>query len=245
MIIIPAVDIRQGLCVRLSQGRADAQTVYGDDPAAMAVKWEDMGARRIHVVDLDGAFEKSPKNVDAIKAILDAVSVPIQVGGGIRDRATLEMWLELGVDSVIVGTEAVRNPDWVRRAAAQNPGRVIIGIDAKNGMVAVEGWTQTTSIPAIELVQSFENCSVAAINFTDIARDGMQTGVNVEQTAALAKATNIPVVASGGVSTIDDIRALLPLEALGVMGVITGRALYAGTLDLAQAIEVAEGRGKK
>jgi phosphoribosylformimino-5-aminoimidazole carboxamide ribotide isomerase len=245
MIIIPAVDIRQGLCVRLSQGRADAQTVYGDNPAAMAVKWEKMGARRIHVVDLDGAFEKSPKNVDAIKAILDAVSVPIQVGGGIRDRATLEMWLDLGVDSVIVGTEAVRNPDWVRRAAAQNPGRVIIGIDAKNGMVAVEGWTQTTSIPAIELVQNFEDCSVAAINFTDIARDGMQTGVNVEQTAALARGTSIDVVASGGVSTLDDIRALLPLEALGVVGVITGRALYAGTLDLAEAIEVAEGGGRQ
>ncbi len=239
MIVIPAVDIRQGQCVRLSQGRADAQTVYSDAPAAMATKWEQMGAARIHVVDLDGAFEKKPKNLDAIKDILSTVKVPVQVGGGIRDLATMETYLSLGVSQIIIGTEAIRNPDMVKEACRLFPGKIIVGIDAKEGKVAVEGWTETTSVTAIDLARTFEDAGVAAINFTDIHRDGMQTGPNIEQTQAFAEATSIPVVASGGVSTIQDIHAVLDIVSSGVVGVITGRALYVGTLDLAEAVAVA------
>ena len=239
MIVIPAVDIRQGKCVRLSQGRADAQTVYSDDPAAMAAKWESQGGARIHVVDLDGAFEKTPKNLDAIKKILETVKVPVQVGGGIRDIATMETYLSLGISNIIIGTEAIRNPDMVKEACRLFPGKIIVGIDAKEGMVAVEGWTETTSVTAVDLAHSFEDAGVAAINFTDIHRDGMQTGPNIEQTRAFAQSVSIPVVASGGVSTIKDIEAVKSLASAGVVGVITGRALYVGTLDLAQAVRVA------
>ncbi|MBI9075991.1 MAG: 1-(5-phosphoribosyl)-5-[(5-phosphoribosylamino)methylideneamino]imidazole-4-carboxamide isomerase [Desulfatibacillum sp.] len=239
MIVIPAVDIRQGKCVRLSQGRADAQTIYSDDPAAMAAKWEGMGAARIHVVDLDGAFEKTPKNLDAIKKILETVKAPVQVGGGIRDIATMEIYLSLGISNVIIGTEAIRNPAMVKDACKRFPGKIIVGIDAKEGMVAVEGWTETTSVTAADLAKSFEDAGVAAINFTDIHRDGMQTGPNIEQTRAFAEATTIPVVASGGVSTLKDIVAVKTLASSGVVGVITGRALYVETLDLAQAVAVA------
>ncbi|WP_028314371.1 1-(5-phosphoribosyl)-5-[(5-phosphoribosylamino)methylideneamino]imidazole-4-carboxamide isomerase [Desulfatibacillum aliphaticivorans] len=239
MIVIPAVDIRQGKCVRLSQGRADAQTVYSDDPAAMAAKWEGMGAARIHVVDLDGAFEKTPKNLGAIKKILETVKKPVQVGGGIRDLATMETYLDLGVSNIIIGTEAIRNPEMVKNACKRFPGKIIVGIDAKEGMVAVEGWTETTSVRAVDLARSFEDAGVAAINFTDIHRDGMQTGPNIEQTRAFAQAISIPVVASGGVSTIKDIKAVKTLAKDGVVGVITGRALYVGTLDLAEAVSAA------
>ncbi|MEW5736536.1 MAG: 1-(5-phosphoribosyl)-5-[(5-phosphoribosylamino)methylideneamino]imidazole-4-carboxamide isomerase [Thermodesulfobacteriota bacterium] len=242
MIVIPAVDIKGGKCVRLSQGRADRETVYGDDPSAMAERFQALGAQRIHVVDLDGAFEKGVKNASAISRILSKVSVPIQVGGGIRDRGALDRWLDLGVDRVIVGTEAVRNPAWVKKAMEDHPGRVILGIDAKNGLVAVEGWTETTKLSAIELARSYEGLPVAAINFTDIARDGMQTGPNIEQTRRLAESTRIPVVASGGVSTIADVHNLMKIEDAGVVGFITGRAIYAGTLDLAEAIAVTSGR---
>ena len=239
MIIIPAVDIRHGRCVRLSQGRADAETVYGDDPSAMALHWQDLGAARLHVVDLDGAFEKSPRNALAVEKILKTVSVPVSVGGGVRNREIFDRWISLGVDRVVVGTEAVKNPEWVKAAALAHPGRLVLGIDAKNGMVAVEGWTETTALSAIDLALRFQGLPVAAVHFTDIARDGMQTGVNLTATADFARKCPFPVVASGGVSVIDDIEALLPLEKLGVTGVITGRALYAKTLSLPEAIALA------
>lgn len=236
MIVIPAIDIKNGRCVRLLQGRMDAETVFSDDPAAMARRWADAGAELIHVVDLDGAVEKTPRNLDVIRAILAAVDVPIQVGGGIRSEETLAMYLDSGVHRVVIGTEAVRNPEMVREACAAHPGRIVVGIDAREGWVAVEGWTETTRTRAADLARMFEDSGVAAVNFTDIHRDGMQTGPNIEETRRLARAVNIPVVASGGVSTLEDIAALLPLEADGVTGVITGRALYAGTLDLSAAV---------
>ena len=236
MIIIPAVDIKDGKCVRLLQGKMDAETVFSDDPSEMAQRWAKDGAGMIHLVDLDGAILKTPKNLPQIKKIVETVDVPVQVGGGIRDIMTIEMYLSLGVDRVIIGTEAVRNPDLVKKACKLFPGKVVVGIDARNGCVAVEGWTETTNTQAIDLARKFEDSGVAAINFTDIHRDGMQTGPNIEETKRLAESVSIPVVASGGVSTINDIKNLMPLEKSGVTGVITGRALYEGTLDLKEAI---------
>ncbi len=241
MIVIPAVDIRGGRCVRLLQGRKDAETVFSDDPTAMAARWEAAGARLIHVIDLDGAFDKAPRNVDAIRGILAGVGADIQVGGGIRTVETIEMYLDMGVARVIIGTEAIGNPQMVERACVRFPGRIVVGIDARDGLVAVEGWTRTTRVTAVELGKRFEDCGVAAINFTDISRDGMQTGPNIAATRRMAEALSIPIVASGGVSTLEDIRNLLPLEPLGVTGVITGRAIYSGTLDLAAAIALAAG----
>jgi len=238
MIVIPAVDIKNGRCVRLSQGRMDAETIFSEDPAAMAQKWENEGAELIHVVDLDGAIEKAPRNLATIKAILQRVHAPIQVGGGIRSIDTIQMFLDIGVRRVIIGTEAIRHPEMVSEACRRFPGRIVVGIDARNGFVAIEGWTQTTPIKAVDLARQFENFGVAAINFTDIYRDGMQTGPNIAATRQLAEAISIPVVASGGVSAIEDIINLLPLEAAGVQGVITGKALYSGTLDLKRAIEL-------
>ena len=238
MIIIPAVDIKDGRCVRLLQGRMDAETIFSDDPAAMAKRWEQEGAEVIHVVDLDGAVEKSPRNTDTIRKIIDGVHVRVQVGGGIRNEATVRMYLDLGAQRVIIGTEAIRNPQWVKNACKAFPDRIIVGIDARNGMVTIEGWTETTEISAVNLAKQFEDCGVAAINFTDIHRDGMQTGPNIIETRCLAEAVTIPVIASGGVSTIQDIKNLMPLEAIGVAGVITGRALYGGTLNLKEAIEI-------
>jgi phosphoribosylformimino-5-aminoimidazole carboxamide ribotide isomerase len=238
MIVIPAIDIKQGRCVRLLQGRMDAETVFSDNPAAMAVQWEGLGARRLHVVDLDGAISKEPVHFDVVRAILEAVSLPIQIGGGIRDMETIARYIDAGVDRVIIGTEAIRNPALVRESARRYPGRIVIGIDARNGKVAIEGWTHTTQTSAIDLAKSFEDCGIAAIHFTDIHRDGMQTGPNIEETRKLAEAISIPVIASGGVSTIQDIENLLPLEAFGVIGVITGKALYTGTLDLREAIRL-------
>ncbi len=240
MIIIPAVDIRNGKCVRLLQGRKDAETVFSDDPSEMALRWVNQGAELIHVIDLDGAFEKHPVNTDAIKRILSRVSVPIQVGGGIRDETTVRMYVEMGVERVIIGTEAIRNPKFVQDICQAFPGKVVVGIDARNGYVAIEGWTETTGIKAIDLARKFEAFGVAAINFTDIYRDGMQTGPNIEETGRLAHCVSIPVVASGGVSTIEDIKNLLPLENKGVCGIITGKALYDGTLDLKEAILTAK-----
>jgi phosphoribosylformimino-5-aminoimidazole carboxamide ribotide isomerase len=236
MIIIPAVDIKNGKCVRLLQGRQDAETVFSDDPAAMARKWASAGAELIHVIDLDGAFTKSPRNLDAIKQILKTVDTPMQLGGGIRDEQTAKTYLDLGVDKIIIGTEAIRHPDWVERIAEYYPGRVVVGIDARNGKVAIEGWTENTQIDAIDLARRFENCGIGHINFTDIHRDGMQTGPNYEETRRLAESINIPVVASGGVATIQDIRNLLPLKSCGVIGVITGKALYSGTLDFKESL---------
>lgn len=236
MIIIPAVDIKDGRCVRLLQGRKDAETVFSDDPAAMAAKWAGDGAQLIHVIDLDGAFEKAPRNFQSIKKILAMVAVPIQVGGGIRDEKTIKMYLDAGVDRVIFGTEAIRNPKLVARACKAFPGRIVVGIDARDGLVAIEGWTQTTRTKAVDLARRFEDSGVAAINFTDIHRDGMQSGPNIAETRRLAESVSIPVVASGGVSSMKDIENLLPLKKVGVEGVITGKALYTGTLNLKEAI---------
>ncbi len=240
MIIIPAVDIKDGKCVRLLQGRMDAETVFSDDPAAMAKKWEDQGGEIIHLIDLDGAVGKMPKNFNSIKKILESINVPVQLGGGIRDMDTIEKYLALGVEKVIIGTEAIKNPQLVADACKKFPGRIVVGIDAKNGLVAIEGWTEITGVKAVDLAKELEDCGVAAINFTDIHRDGMQTGPNIEETGRLAESVSIPVVASGGVSTIEDIRNLLPIQKSGVIGVITGRALYDGTLDLKEAIEIAK-----
>ena len=243
MLIIPAVDIKGGRCVRLLQGREDSETIFSDDPSAMAARWEAEGAELLHVIDLDGAFRKSPQNVDAIKRILDRVHIPVQLGGGIRSMETISMFLDLGVSRVILGTEAIRNPCLVEQACQAFPGKIIVGIDARNGMVAIEGWTQTTEQWAIEVARGFEGHRLADIIFTDIHKDGMQTGPNIAQTERLAESVSIPIIASGGVSDIKDIRALVPLERLGVEGVITGKALYAGTLNLIQALEVAQGSG--
>jgi phosphoribosylformimino-5-aminoimidazole carboxamide ribotide isomerase len=216
----------------------DSETVFGEDPAAMALRWEADGAEMIHVVDLDGAVEKKPRNLVSIKRILDAVKIPIQVGGGIRDIETIEMYLSVGIRRIIIGTEAIRNPALVEEACRNHPGRIVVGIDAREGLVAIEGWTETTRTRAVELARRFEQSGVAAINFTDIHRDGMQTGPNLEATRELAESVSIPVVASGGVSTLRDIRNLMPLEPFGVIGVITGKALYAGTLNLKEAIDL-------
>jgi len=243
MIVIPAVDIKNGQCVRLLQGRKEDETVFSNDPAGMALKWAQLGAELIHVIDLDGAFEKSPQNRNAIQDILQAIDIPIQLGGGIRDEQTAHHFLDMGVQKVIIGTEAIKNPAWVERIAGQYPGRIVVGIDARNGLVAIEGWTETTQTKAVDLAKRFEGCGIAAINFTDIHRDGMQTGPNIEATQTLAEAINIPVVASGGVATIKDIQNLLPLEACGVIGVITGKALYSGTLDFKESLAVAHSNG--
>ena len=239
MLIIPAVDIKNGKCVRLFQGRLDSETVFSDDPAAMAKRWENEGAEIIHVIDLDGAVEKSPKNLKSIQRIIESVEAYIQVGGGIRTAKTAKMYLDLGVKRVIIGTEAIKNPKFVKDACKAFPDQIVVGIDARDGLVAIEGWTETTRIKAVDLARRFEDCGVAAINFTDIHRDGMETGPNIEATRRIAEAVSIPVVASGGVSTIEDIKKLMPLEAVGVVGVITGRALYSGSLSLKEAIEVA------
>jgi phosphoribosylformimino-5-aminoimidazole carboxamide ribotide isomerase len=242
MIIIPAIDIKGGKCVRLLQGRMDAETVFSDDPAAMGMRWEKEGAEIIHVVDLDGAMEKQPKNLGVIADIIHRVGIPVQVGGGIRDMETIRMYLSQGVDRVVIGTEAVRNPELVKTACNEFPQKIVVGIDARNGYVAIEGWTHTTKTSAVELAKRFEGCGVAAINFTDIERDGMRTGPNIKEIEKVARSVSVPIVASGGVSTLEDIHRLLPLEIHGVVGVITGRALYDGSLDLKSAIDILRNR---
>lgn len=239
MNLYPAIDLKDGKCVRLLRGEMSAATVFGEDPAAQARAFEEAGCRWLHLVDLNGAFAGGPVNGAAVEAILAAISVPVQLGGGIRDRATIENWLERGVARVILGTAAVRNPALVREAAHAHPGRIAVGIDARAGRVAVEGWAETTDMKAEDLARSFEDAGVAAIIYTDIDRDGAMEGPNVEATAALARAVSIPVIASGGVSSLDDLRALkasgAPLD-----GVISGRALYEGKIDLAEAIRLLE-----
>ncbi|MFC1828019.1 1-(5-phosphoribosyl)-5-[(5-phosphoribosylamino)methylideneamino]imidazole-4-carboxamide isomerase [Thermodesulfobacteriota bacterium] len=240
MIIIPAVDIKNGRCVRLLQGRMDSETVFSNDPAAMARRWQDEGAEIIHVVDLDGAVGRRPQNMDAIRKIIKTVNIPVQIGGGIRTKETIRMYMDIGAGKVIIGTEAIRNPALVEAACREFPDQIVVGIDARKGKVAIEGWTETTAVDASDLAKTFENSGVAAINFTDIHRDGMQTGPNLEETRRLAESVSIPVVASGGVSTIDDVINLIPLKKVGVTGVITGKALYEGTLKLKEAIEIAK-----
>jgi len=236
MIVIPAIDLKNGQCVRLEQGLMEKDTVYSDDPAAMARHWQDEGGELLHLVDLDGAFAGVPKNRAAIQAIVAAVDIPTELGGGIRDLETIEAYLELGVDRVILGTVAKENPQLVAEACRRFPGRIVVGIDAKNGLVAVRGWAEVTEKKAIDLAREMEGFGVTAIIYTDIARDGMMQGPNLEATAALAGAISIPVIASGGVSSLDDIRNLLQIEAAGIAGVITGKAIYNGALNLREAV---------
>ena len=236
MIIFPAIDLKEGLCVRLMQGDPDRMTVYGKDPVATAQRWVQEGAQWLHVVDLDGAFSKSPKNRDAIAGIVKAVPIPVQVGGGIRQWETIEDYLFLGVQRVILGTVALRQPDLLDRACERFPHRIALGIDARGGQVAIEGWKETTGTDAVALAQRFARLPLGALIYTDIHRDGMQSGVNVEATRRLLEATRLPVIASGGVATLSDIEALFPLIPLGLAGVITGKALYSGTLKLNEAL---------
>jgi len=241
MLIIPAIDLKDGKCVRLRQGRAAEVTVFGDDPAAMGRKWQQAGAKWLHVVDLDGAFSSRPQNLEAIRSLRAALTIPMELGGGIRTLETIAAYLDLGIDRLILGTVVLKDPDLAAAACARYPGRIAFGLDARDGLLAVEGWTETSRQRALDVAQSLVELKPAALIYTDIARDGVKRGVNVEATRALAEAVDLPVIASGGVSSLADIQALLPLEPLGVIGVITGRALYDGSLDLAAAIELAEG----
>ena len=241
MIIIPAIDLKDGKCVRLLQGKEDEVTVYSDDPAAMANKWVELGARLLHLVDLDGAFSGEQKNYDKIRAIRKAIHIPIELGGGIRDISRIEMLVNIGIDRVIIGTSATSNPDMVKEACKKYPGQVLVGIDAKDGKVAVKGWVEITELDAVEFAQSVEKFGIAGIIYTDISRDGMLTGPNVEAMATMVDSLNIPVIASGGVSGIEDIKALMNVK--GLIGVITGKALYAESLDLVKAIETVKGTG--
>ena len=241
MLLIPAIDLKEGKCVRLRQGRMEDDTVFSDDPVAVAGRWVDAGARRLHLVDLDGAFAGKPKNAEVIHAIVQAYpNVPVQIGGGIRDEDTIQAYLEAGVEYVIIGTKAVSEPHFVRDVAIEFPGHIIVGLDAKDGKVAIDGWSKLSRHDVIDLAKKFEAQGVSAIIYTDISRDGMMQGVNVEATANLARAINIPVIASGGITNIDDIRALGEVAHEGIMGAITGRAIYEGTLDFAEAEKLAE-----
>lgn len=241
MIVIPAIDLKEGKCVRLEQGLMEKDTVFNNDPGAQARDWQDQGAELLHIVDLDGAFAGEPKNKAAIEAIIKAITIPSQLGGGIRDIATIDAYLSLGLDRVIIGTAAQRNPELVREACAKFPGRIVVGIDAKDGMVAVQGWAEVTNITAVELARKFEDCGVTAIIYTDISRDGMLQGPNLEATRALAEAVSIPIIASGGVSSLNDIKNLMEIESSGVTGVITGKAVYTGAIKLSEAIALTKG----
>lgn len=235
--LIPAIDLLGGKCVRLTQGRYDAATEYDADPAGVAARFAAAGIRRLHVVDLDGAKLGEPVNTAAVQAILGAAKgVPVELGGGIRTLAGIQTWLGLGVDRVVLGTIALRDPTLVREVATRFPGRIAVGIDAREGKVAVQGWRETSETGALALARRFEDAGVAAIVYTDIARDGTGAGVNLAETTALARAISIPVIASGGVGSLEDVRAA---RASGVAGLIVGRALYTGAVDLAAALEVA------
>jgi len=242
MILYPAIDLKDGRCVRLKRGEMAQATVFNDDPAAQARAFAAQGFAWLHIVDLNGAFAGKPVNGSAVEAILGAVSIPAQLGGGIRDLATIEMWLGKGVRRVILGTAAVKNPPLAREACRKFPGRIVVGIDARRGKVAVEGWAQTSELDAVELARRFEDAGVAAIVYTDIDRDGVLQGLNLPATAELARATSIPVIASGGLAGIDDVRALLRPEYVKLQGVIAGRALYDGRLDASAALALLAGR---
>ncbi len=236
MIVIPAIDLKDGRCVRLAQGDFQRVTVYGEHPAEVAAQWQEQGAERIHVVDLDGSLAGSPRNREAVRDIVRTVSVPVELGGGIRDLTTVADYVQLGIRWVILGTAALRNPALVRDATREFTDRIILGIDARDGMVSVQGWTETTAQTAVEVVRSFAGSELAAVVYTDIKRDGMETGVNVEATADLARETGIPVIASGGVHGMADIDRLMEIEHVGILGVIAGRALYTGALSLKAAV---------
>ncbi|HXH03577.1 MAG TPA: 1-(5-phosphoribosyl)-5-[(5-phosphoribosylamino)methylideneamino]imidazole-4-carboxamide isomerase [Candidatus Competibacteraceae bacterium] len=236
MLLIPAIDLKDGKCVRLRQGRMDDSTVFSDDPVAMAARWVEAGAKRLHLVDLNGAFAGRPVNAQVIRRIADAFpEVPLQVGGGIRDEETVEAYLDAGVQYVIIGTKAVQDPHFVSDLCLEYPGHVIVGLDARDGKVAIDGWSKLSKHDVIDMAQMFERDGVSAIIYTDIGRDGMMQGVNVESTVKLARAISIPVIASGGIKDLSDIQALWEVRDEGVMGAVIGRALYEGTLDLAEA----------
>ena len=240
MLLIPAIDLKDGKCVRLRQGRMEDSTVFSDDPVAMAERWVQAGARRLHLVDLNGAFAGHPVNAQVIRRIVQAFpELPIQVGGGIRDEQTVETYLDAGVQFVIIGTKAVQEPGFINDLCVEYPGHIIVGLDAKDGRVAVNGWSKLSKHDVIDLARIFERYGVEAIVYTDISRDGMMQGVNVEATVRLAQAISIPVIASGGVSTLGDVRALCAVESEGVMGTIIGRALYDGAIDLVEAQRIA------
>jgi phosphoribosylformimino-5-aminoimidazole carboxamide ribotide isomerase len=236
VILFPAIDLKEGQCVRLAQGDMDRATVFNDDPAEQARAFQSQGFEYIHVVDLDGAFAGAPRNAQAVEAILAALTIPVQLGGGIRDMRTLAGWLDKGVTRVIIGTAAVRDPSFVREAARLYPGRVAVGIDARDGMVAVDGWARATTMSALDLARQFEDAGVGAIIYTDIARDGVLTGLNIEQTLGLANTLTIPVIASGGLASLADVERLLWPDCARIAGAISGRALYDGRLDPAEAL---------
>lgn len=243
MIVIPAIDLKNGKCVRLVQGDMDQETVYSDNPLQMARHWEDLGAELLHLVDLDGAIEGMPRNLDLIREIVKGLSIPVEVGGGIRSLEIIDAYIREGADRVVIGTRAVEDPDFLTQACRRFPGRIIAGIDARNGYVAVQGWTQVTGRLASDFALEIQGQGVSAIIFTDIHRDGMQTGPNIESTRDLADSVDIPVIASGGISSLDDIRALMRIEPSGVTGAITGRALYSGAMDLREAIALTKAGG--
>ena len=238
MILFPAIDLKDGVCVRLEQGDMGRATVFNGDPAAQARSFKAAGFEYLHVVDLNGAFAGRPVNAAAVEAILDGVGLPVQLGGGIRDRGTIAAWLDKGVARVIIGTAAVRDPDLVRGAAREWPGRVAVGLDARDGRVAVAGWAETSDLPVLEMARRFEDAGVAAIVYTDIARDGLLKGLNIDATVALAAEITIPVIASGGLASLDDIRALIAPRAARLAGAIAGRALYDGRLDARAALDL-------
>ncbi|MGC3963557.1 MAG: 1-(5-phosphoribosyl)-5-[(5-phosphoribosylamino)methylideneamino]imidazole-4-carboxamide isomerase [Rhodocyclaceae bacterium] len=242
MLLIPAIDLKDGHCVRLRQGDMEDATVFSENPAAMARHWLDQGARRLHLVDLNGAVAGKPKNESAIRAIVDELddSIPIQLGGGIRDLDTIERYLDDGVSYIIIGTAAVKNPGFLHDACSAFPGHIIVGLDARDGKVAVDGWSKLTGHDVIDLAKKFEDYGVESVIYTDIGRDGMLNGVNIDATVKLAQALRIPVIASGGLTNLDDIEALCKVEGEGVIGAITGRAIYEGTLDFRAAQERAD-----
>ena len=247
MLIIPAIDLKDGKCVRLKQGAMHKATVFSDDPAATAHQWLKLGARRLHVIDLNGAAAGRPKNEHAIKAITDAVGdkLPIQLGGGIRDLDTIEKLLDSGVSYVIIGTAAVKTPGFLHEACTAFPGRVLVALDAKDGKVAVDGWSKMTGHEVLDLAKKFQDYGVEAIIYTDIGRDGMLTGVNIAATVALAKELTAPIIASGGINGLEDVKALCKVEQEGIVGAVTGRAIYEGKLDFAKAQKLADELSKK
>jgi phosphoribosylformimino-5-aminoimidazole carboxamide ribotide isomerase len=238
VILFPAIDLKDGEAVRLEQGDMARATIFNRDPAAQARAFEAQGFEYLHIVDLDGAFAGRPQNASAVERILAAVKIPVQLGGGIRDRAGIEGWLSKGVTRVIIGTAAVRNPELVKDAANEFPGRIAVGLDARDGKVAVEGWAKSSSVTTLEIAKRFEDAGVAAIVYTDIARDGMLKGLNLDSTLALADAVSIPVIASGGLASIEDVQALLAPQARKLAGAVVGRALYDGRLDAAAALNL-------